>query len=86
MSDEINPEEMKKVEELKKVVMKKILTKEAIERLGRIRLVKADLANQLELYLVQLYQTGKIKGQVTDEQLKFILEGLTEKKKFNIIR
>ena len=40
MSDEINPEEMKKVEELKKVVMKKILTKEAIERLGRIRLVK----------------------------------------------
>lgn len=86
MNEETNPEEMKRVEELKKVVMKKILTKEAIERLGRIRLVKADLANQLELYLVQLYQSGKIKGQVTDEQLKYILDGLTEKKKFNIIR
>lgn len=86
MNEEANPEEMKRIEELKKVVMKKILAKEAIERLGRIRLVKADLANQLELYLVQLYQSGKIKGQVTDEQLKLILDGLTEKKKFNIIR
>jgi programmed cell death protein 5 len=86
MTDEISPEELKKFEELKKVIMKKILTKEAIERLGRIKLVKADLATQLELYLVQLFQAGKIKDQVTDEQLKFILDGLTQKKKFNIIK
>jgi len=86
MNDEINAEEVKKLEEMKKVVMKKILTKEAIERLGRIKLVKSELANQLELYLMQLYQTGKIKGVVTDEQLKYILEGLTQKKNFKIIR
>jgi len=86
MTDEISPEELKKFEELKKVIMKKILTKEAIERLGRIKLVKADLATQLELYLVQLFQAGKIKDQVTDEQLKFILDGLIQKKKFNIIK
>jgi len=86
MNDEINAEEVKKLEEMKKVVMKKILTKEAIERLGRIKLVKSELANQLELYLMQLYQTGKIKGLVTDEQLKYILEGLTQKKNFKIIR
>jgi programmed cell death protein 5 len=76
-------EALQQLEMLKKEVLKKILTKEANERLGRIRLVKPDLANQLELYLVQLYQTGKIK-EVNDTQLKMILETLTSKKEFNI--
>lgn len=86
MNDEVSLEEMKKIEELKKLIMNKILTKEAIERLGRIRLVKPDLANQLELYLVQLYQTGKLKENISDEQLKMILETLTSGKSFKIIK
>jgi hypothetical protein len=61
-------------EELKKKIMKTILTKEAIERLGRIRLVKPDLALQIELYLVQLYQAGKLKGQILDEVAELELE------------
>ncbi len=66
--------------------MKKILSKEAIERLGRIRVVKPELASQLELYLVQLYQAGKLKTEISDEQLKMILESLTAKKDFKIIK
>lgn len=84
--NDIDPEELKKIEELKKTILKKILSKEAIERLGRIRLVKPDLATQLELYLVQLFQSGKIKNEITDEQLKFILESLTSKKEFRIVK
>lgn len=84
--NDIDPEELKKIEELKKTILKKILTREAIERLGRIRLVKPDLATQLELYLVQLFQSGKIKNEITDEQLKFILESLTSKKEFRIVK
>lgn len=77
-------EDLKKIEELKKTVLKNILTREAMERLSRIKLVKPDLAMQLELYLVQLYQSGKIKSEISDEQLKFILETLTSKKEFKI--
>lgn len=79
-------EEMNRIERLKTLILRKILSKGAIERLGRIRLVKPELAAQLELYLIQLYQAGKIKGEVTDEQLRTILEMLTSKKRFNILK
>lgn len=84
MNTEMSLEELRRIEELKKVVLKKILTRDAMERLGRIKLVKPDLAMQLELYLVQLHQSGKIKSEISDEQLKFILETLTAKKEFKI--
>ncbi len=85
----LTPEQMQQVqqlEKLKKVVMKKILTKEALERLGRVRIVKPQLAMQLELYLMQLYQTGQIKGVIDDSKLKKILGSLVKNKKFKIIR
>ncbi len=79
-------EELQKLEVMKKTVIKKILTKEAIERLGRIRVVKPEIANQLELYLVQLYEGGKINKTISDEQLKSILEQISQKQKFRILR
>lgn len=79
-------EEMQKIEQMKKEVMHKILSKEASERLGRLKLVKPDLANKLELYLLQLYQNGQIKSVITDEQIKTVLESITKKKEFRIKR
>ena len=87
--NQLTPEQMRQLQELeklKKAVMRKILTKEAIERLGRIRLVKPELATQLELYLLQLYQSGQIKTTIDDARLKQILDGITKKKNFNIKR
>ena len=81
-----NSENLKKIEELKKVILKKVLAKEAVERLGRIRLVKPQLALQLELYLVQLYQEGRLKKEISDKELKAILNKLVEKKRFKIIK
>ncbi len=86
ISGGISPEELQRIEEMKRMILRNVLTKEARERLGRIKLVKSDLANQLELYLVQLYQAGKIRTKLTDEQLKTILESLTSGKKFKIIK
>ena len=86
---ELSPEDIQKMQQfemMKKTVIRKLLTKDAIERMGRIRLVKPDLANQLELYLVQLYQSGEIKGMIDDKQLKELLNLLTTKKRFNIRR
>lgn len=85
----LTPEQMRQLQELeklKKVVMRKILTKEAIERLGRIRLVKPELATQLELYLLQLYQSGQIKTTIDDTRLKQILDAIVKKKEFKIVR
>lgn len=72
------------IEAMKKVVLNRIMTKDARERLGRLKLVKPDVASQLELYLIQIYQSGKVEGQITDEQLKSILEMMSSKKEFNI--
>jgi len=85
----LTPEQMQQIqqlEKLKKVVMKKILTKEALERLGRVRVVKPQMAMQLELYLMQLYQAGQIKTVIDDSKLKMILNSLVKKKKFKIKR
>jgi len=79
-------EQMAQVEAIKKAIMQKVLTKEARERLNRLRLVKPEIAAQLELYLVQLYQAGKLAAQLSDEQLKSVLEMLLSEKKFKIVR
>jgi len=79
-------QQLQELEKLKKIVVRKILTKEAIERLGRIKLVKPELATQLELYLLQAYQSGEIKTTIDDSRLKMILDAIVKKKKFKIVR
>ncbi|OYT55939.1 MAG: hypothetical protein B6U68_04160 [Candidatus Aenigmarchaeota archaeon ex4484_14] len=73
-------------EALKKVVMLKILDKAARERLTNLKLIKPELANNLELYLVQLYQTGQLKTRITEKELVQILSMMQKKKDFKIIR
>lgn len=73
-------------EQMKKVLMAKILTKEAYERLSRVRMVNPHLAAQVELYLLQVYQQGKLQNRITDEQLKQVLQTVSEKKEFTIRR
>lgn len=78
--------QMKQIEEMKRNILNRILTKEAFERLSRVRSVNPILANQVDLYLLQTYQTGKLTESITDEKLKEILKLLSEKKDFNIKR
>lgn len=90
MSEEVtNPQEfeqLKQIEEMKRKILNQVLSKEAFERLGRVRTVNGDLAAQVELYLIQVYQTGKISGKITDEKMKDILRLLTSKRDFKIKR
>ncbi len=88
----INPQDLnqmaqlKQIEEMKRQLMSRLLTKEAFERLGRVRSVNPQLASQAEFYLLQAQQAGQLKGAVDDEQLKEILKALSEKRDFNIKR
>jgi DNA-binding TFAR19-related protein (PDSD5 family) len=92
MTDGIDPnqlqqmQQLRQIEEMKRQILSRLLTKEAFERLGRVRSVNPQLASQAELYLLQLYQAGQLKGTVGEEQLKEILKSLSEKRDFNIKR
>ncbi len=77
---------MAQFEQMKKQLMGKILDKAAAERLGRVRVANPTLAMRLELYLMQLYQSGQLKEIINDEKLKQILNALTEKKQTKIMR
>jgi len=82
----INPEQMAQIEQMKKTLLRQVLSKEALERLGRVRMANPNLAAQLELYLIQLYQAGQLKGVVDDAKLKQILDLLTKKQEWKIRR
>ncbi|MBI4167729.1 MAG: DNA-binding protein [Candidatus Aenigmarchaeota archaeon] len=71
---------------MRKNILSRMLSKDAHERLSRVRAVKPELASQIENYMVTLFQSGQIKTEITDEQLKQILDKVTQKKEFNIRR
>ena len=54
-------------------MLKQILSSEARLRLNNVKMVKPELANLVENYLLGLSTQGKLQGQITDEQLKQIL-------------
>ena len=85
----LNPQDLnqlKQIEEMKKEILTKILTKEAFERLARVRTVNPQLAAQVDMYLLQIYQSGKVQEQITDDKLKDVLKILGTKKEFKIQR
>lgn len=78
--------QQQQIEDTLKAAMQQILEPKARERLTNLRVVKPDMALQLEAYLAQLYQAGQLKGRVTEEQLVMILKKLGEKRDFVIKR
>ena len=65
----------------KGMLLKQILSGEARLRLNNVKMVKPDLANLVENYLLGLSAQGKAQGQITDEQLKQILMSAQQPKK-----
>ncbi|RDD53861.1 MAG: hypothetical protein BA066_02345 [Candidatus Korarchaeota archaeon NZ13-K] len=67
-------------------IVKSLLTADAWQRLKRVELVKPELANEVKLYLIQLYSAGKLARKITDEELKALLASLSERERrdFNI--
>lgn len=71
-------EQLRKLEEMKKQLLGRVLTKEALERLARVRMVNPELSGHVELYLLQIYQAGKLDGRVTDLKLREIFRVLAK--------
>ena len=71
----------------KEIMLKQILTSEARLRLNNVKMVKPELANLVENYLIGLSTQGKTQGQITDDQLKQILLSAQQpKREFKINR
>ena len=71
----------------KETMLKQVLSSEARLRLNNVRMVKPELADLVENYILNLSVQGKISGQISDEQLKQILSSAQQPKRdFKISR
>ena len=62
-------------------LLREIVTAEARARLTNVRMVKHQFAEQIEMQLIQLSSSGKLRDRVTDEQLKTLLQQLQGKER-----
>ncbi len=74
--DQRRAQQQQQIDRQKQSIIRQILTPEARQRLTNIKMVKPEFAEELEMQLIQLAQSGRLRGQVTDEQLKRTLEQL----------
>lgn len=62
-------------------ILRGILTPEARERLGTLKIAYPDIANQVEDRLIMLAQSGRLNEQIDDATLKEILARLVPSKR-----
>ena len=82
----ISQEKDSQLKAQKEIMLKQVLSGDARLRLNNVRMVKPDLAELVENYILNLGVQGKISGQISDEQLKQILSSAQQPKrdfKFN---
>ena len=65
----------------KENILKQILSSEARMRLNNIKMVKPELSSMVEQYLIGMASQGKIRSQLTDDQLKQILLSMQQPKR-----
>ncbi|NPD89208.1 MAG: DNA-binding protein [Asgard group archaeon] len=69
------------LEAQKQAILSQILNEEARQRLANVKLVRPQLAEAVELRLIQLAQQGSIKEKLNDNQLKDILRKIQGQKR-----
>ncbi len=74
----VNEEEFKVQKEN---ILKQILSSEARMRLNNIKMVKPELSNMVEQYLIGMASQGKVRSPLTDDQLKQILLSIQQPKR-----
>ncbi len=79
--DQRRTQQAQQLEAQKQALLRQILTQEARQRLTNIRMVRPEFAQQLELQLIQLAQTGRVQIPITDEQLKEALGRMQSQRK-----
>ena len=65
----------------KEQILKQILSPEARMRLNNIKMVKPELSDLVEQYLIGMASQGKMNSQINDNQLKQILLSIQQPKR-----
>ncbi len=65
----------------KEQVLRQILSPEARMRLNNIKMVKPELSDLVEQYLIGIASQGKMNSQINDNQLKQILLSIQQPKR-----
>ncbi len=68
------------IDQQKKEIMRQFLEPNAYERMMNIRVSNPELYDQLVGLIVNLVQTNRVTGKVSEAQLKSILEKISYKK------
>ncbi|MHA2377772.1 MAG: DNA-binding protein [Candidatus Thorarchaeota archaeon] len=81
LEEQVREQQVVEAQAQKEALLRQILTPEARSRLTNIRMVKPQLAEQIELQLIQLASAGRLKSRITDDQLKGLLQQMQEKER-----
>jgi programmed cell death protein 5 len=81
LQGDIQEEQEKQFEEQKKSVLRGILTNDARQRLGRIKVARPDVAQAIENQLIMFAQSGQLKNKIDDRQLQMLLKKIIPKKR-----
>jgi programmed cell death protein 5 len=71
----------KQFEEQKKTILRSIMTNDARQRLGRIKIARPEIAESIENQLIMIAQSGQLKEKIDDEQLQLLLRKIMPKKR-----
>ncbi len=74
-------EQQKMIEAQRQAIMRKILTPQARERLGRLRIARPEIVQSIEDQLIALARSGRVVGQIDDADLRKLLSRLMPKKR-----
>ena len=80
-ASQMQEEQKAALEAQKQAILRQILTEEARQRLTNVKLVRPELAEAVEVRLIQLAQQGAINDKLSDAQLKDILRKIQGQKR-----
>jgi programmed cell death protein 5 len=73
--------QQKEFEKQKKAILRSIMTTDARERLGRIKIARPEVVESIENQLISIAQSGQLKSKINDEQLRMLLTKVLPKKR-----
>ena len=74
-------ERARQMEMQKQAILRQIVTPEARDRLANVKIANPELANAVEMQLIQLAQSGRLNDMVSDTMLKNILRQVAPQKR-----